>query len=52
MDAAVGGLEGWITCFAKAKLSGVIRGVGVIEAGDIKHHEKLMIEAYKMGKGI
>ena len=52
MDAAVEGLQGWIACFNKAKLSGVIRGVGVTDIGDVKHHEKLMSEAYEMGKAI
>lgn len=41
---------GWITCFDKAKLSGVIRGVGVTDIGDIHHNEMLLSEAYKMGK--
>jgi multimeric flavodoxin WrbA len=52
MDVAVEGLQGWITCFGKAKLSGVIRGVGVTDTGDVKHHEKLINEAYEMGKAI
>lgn len=52
VDVAVKGLEGWIACFAKAKLSGVFRGVGVTDIGDIQHHEKLMSEAYEMGKAI
>ena len=52
MDIAVKGLQGWITCFDKAKLSGVIRGVGVTDIGDIKHNKKLLSEAYEMGKAI
>jgi len=52
MDAAVKGLQGWIACFNKAKLSGFIRGVGVTDIGDIQHDEKLLIEVYKMGKAI
>jgi len=52
VDVAVKGLEGWISCFNKAKLAGVIRGVGVTDIGDIKHHEKLMIDAYEIGKAI
>jgi len=52
MDAAVKGLQGWIACFNKANLSGVIRGVGVTDIGDIQNNEKLLIEAYKMGKAI
>lgn len=52
MDIAVKGLQGWIACFDKAKLSGVIQGVGVTDIGDIQHHEKLLSEAYIMGKAI
>jgi len=51
-EVAVKGLDGWIACFDKAKLSGVLRGVGVTDIGDIQHHEKLMSEAYEMGKAI
>ena len=29
MDGAVKGLQGWIDCFEKARLKGVVRGVGV-----------------------
>ncbi|MCO5384949.1 MAG: hypothetical protein NHB14_03400 [Desulfosporosinus sp.] len=49
-DVAVKGLEGWVACFGKAKLSGVIRGEGVTDIGDIQHNEMLLSEAYKMGK--
>lgn len=52
VDVAVKGLEGWIACFGKAKLSGVLRGVGVTDIGDIQHQEKLMSEAYEIGKAI
>lgn len=52
IDVAVKGLQGWIACFNKAKLSGVIRGLGVTDIGDIQHNKKLLSEAYKMGKTI
>ncbi len=52
VDIAVNGLEGWIACFDKAKLSGIIRGVGVTDIGNVQNHMKLMNEAYEMGKGI
>ncbi|WP_432404172.1 flavodoxin family protein [Wukongibacter sp. M2B1] len=52
MNVAVKGLQGWIACFDKAKLSGVIRGVGVTDIGDIQHNEKLLREVYRMGKAI
>ena len=43
------GLEGWVMCFPKAKLSGVVFGGGVTEAGEIKNHSALK-KAYEMGK--
>jgi multimeric flavodoxin WrbA len=52
MDTAVKGLQGWIACFNKVKLSGVIRGVGVTDIGDIQCNEKLLREAYEMGKEV
>lgn len=52
MDVAVEGLQGWIACFNQANLSGVIRGVGITDIGDVNNHEKLMSEAYEMGKAI
>ena len=33
MDGAVKGLEGWIACFEKAALRGVVRGTGATEPG-------------------
>lgn len=51
MDGAVKGLEGWIACFEKAELKGVVYGVGADEIGSIKGNSAL-IEAYEMGKGV
>lgn len=52
VDTAIKGLQGWIDCFDKAKLSGVIRGIGVTEIGDIKQQVKILSEAYEIGKAI
>lgn len=52
MDAAVEGLNGWIKCYDKARLSGVIRGVGITNIGDVQHHRKLINETYEMGKSL
>lgn len=48
---AVSGLEGWIECFEKAHLSGVVFGGGVTDVGDIKNHSSL-VKAYEMGKNV
>lgn len=52
MDGAVKGLQGWVDCFEKATLRGVVRGVGADQYGDIKHLPFILKEAYTMGKTI
>jgi multimeric flavodoxin WrbA len=42
----------WIKCPEGAKLSGVIRGPGVHEAGEIRNQPDKMKEAYEMGKAV
>ena len=49
-DGLVHGLEGWIACFEKARLAGVVRGGGANAPGEIAA-EKLA-EAYAMGAAI
>lgn len=51
MDGAVKGLEGWISCFEEARLSGTVFGGGADAAGTIKGNPALA-EAYAMGKTV
>ncbi len=48
MDKAVSGLGGWIDCFEKASLKGVVKAIGVTDEGDIEGNASLK-EAYEMG---
>lgn len=48
---AVNGLEGWIECFPKSHLAGIVFAGGVNAVGDIKGHSA-MNEAYQIGKAI
>lgn len=48
---AVNGLEGWIACFPKAKLSGSVFAGGVTGMGEIVGH-KALAQAYEMGKNV
>ena len=48
---AVKGLEGWIACFPKARLSGTVFAGGVTNAGDIQGHPALQ-KAMDMGKAL
>lgn len=52
MDGVIKGLQGWIDCFEKTNLSGVVRGVGVTHVGDIYNQSRVLQEAYEMGKNI
>lgn len=51
-DGTVNGLNGWITCYPKCKLAGVVRGGGVNDPGDVKALPGKLAEAYEMGKGV
>lgn len=52
IDGAVKGLQGWIDCFEKTSLKGVIRGTGVAYAREIKNADDILDDAYTMGKNI
>lgn len=44
-------LEGWVECFANARLAGSVFAGGVTAMGEIEGHKALQ-EAYEMGKNI
>lgn len=46
---ALSGMEGWISCFDRAKLAGSVFAGGVNDAGEIAGHPALR-KAYEMGK--
>lgn len=50
VDGAVNGLGGWIACFEKCSLKGVVRGVGATDIGDISAAK--LDEARAMGAKI
>ena len=52
MDGAVKGVQGWVDCFEKATLAGVIRGTGLTETGEAKKDEEILKKAYEMGKSV
>lgn len=51
ITGAVKGLQGWIDCFEKTHLAGVVFAGGVDLVGTIKGHEALS-NAYEMGKTV
>ena len=50
MEGAVNGLQGWIDCFDRAKLAGVLRGTGLDAVGAAKNAPLVLKAAYDMGK--
>lgn len=48
---AFSGIEGWVDCFDKAKLTGTLFCGGVTDIGEISENAKLQ-EAFDMGKNI
>ena len=52
IDGAVKGLQGWIDCFEKASLKGIIRGTGVVDAREVKNVANILEDTYTMGKNI
>lgn len=50
-DGAIKGLKGWIDCFEKTSLKGVVRSIGVTDVGDIEG-KPILREAYELGKAL
>ncbi len=51
VEGAQKAVQGWVDCFERAKLCGVIFAGGVNDAGDIAGHKGLT-EAYEAGKNV
>lgn len=51
-DGPIQGLNGWIACYPKCKLSGVVRGGGADAPGGMEKLPAKLAEAYEMGKAI
>ena len=47
---AVSGLQGWVDCFGKAKLSGTLFCGGITDAGEAKGNHEALEKAYEFGK--
>ena len=51
VDGAIAGLQGWISCFEKARLAGTVFAGGVTSVGEVQGHPALK-QAYEMGKNV
>ncbi|RHG35352.1 flavodoxin family protein [Fusobacterium varium] len=52
MDGAIKGLQGWIDCFEKTSLKGVVKGLGADSAGSIRNFPDTLKESFNLGKNI
>ena len=48
-EKAYNGLQGWVDCFEKAELKGLVTGGGIGDANDAPNHPDAMKKAYELG---
>lgn len=51
-DKAYNGLLGWVDCFERATLSGIVTGGGINERKEAAAHQDVMQKAYAFGRGL
>ena len=51
-EKAYNGLQGWVDCFEKAELKGIVIGAGIGDANDAINHKEVMKRAYELGKNL
>lgn len=49
-DKAYSGLQGWVDCFEKASLKGIVTGGGIDEAGSVNNFVDIKHKAYELGR--
>lgn len=52
IDGATKGLQGWIDCFEKTSLKGVVKGLGADTVGTIKNFPDTLKESFNLGKNL
>ena len=51
-EKAYNGLQGWVDCFEKAELKGIVTGGGIDDANTALKHVDVMMKAYELGKQV
>ncbi len=51
VEGAATAVRGWVSCFERARLAGVVLADGVTKCGDVEGHAAL-VEAYRMGREV
>lgn len=49
-EKAYSGLQGWVDCFAKAELKGIVTGGGISAPNEAEKHKNTMQKVYELGK--
>lgn len=52
LERTMGGLTGWVECFEKARLAGVVQGHGNSNPGDVKSNPAQLAAAYAAGAAV
>lgn len=51
-EKAYNGLLGWVDCFEKAELCGLVTGGGIGDGGDAENHVDALEKAYRLGNSL
>ena len=51
-EKAYSGLEGWVDCFEKAQLCGLVAGGGINNPSEAKNYTDVKLRAYELGKSL
>lgn len=51
-EKAYNGLLGWVDCFERAKLCGLVAGGGINDGGDAENHPDAVQKAYSLGRSL
>lgn len=46
------GLNGWVRCFERCRIAGVVRGVGVTGPGELEQKSDVLEAARRMGQSV
>lgn len=52
LEKAYNGFQGWVDCFEKAELKGIVTGAGIGDANDAINHKEVMKRANELGKNL
>lgn len=52
IDGTIKGLEGWIACFDKSNLKGVVKGLGIDRYGEMKNYQEILDQAFLIAKNL